>query len=178
MGNPGVTSKDSECKKKAKAARCRFLQDAANKGGEALYSALATVYNTFVDLLKTMVQVVVAFIEPIITIDKFVFDTFVKPPLSAVKSLASTLQRTVVIPAQIIGATGNACKAESQNAVAVKKVEQHMTRDLNWLVNKLDKMEYSGLISQDQLDALRAFPDKVDGLKAPTWNDFINFGCN
>ena len=167
-----TTSQDNTCKERAKAARDKRLKEARDKGGEVLYNAIASSYNTFVDILQQEVNAVVAVLEPIITLDKFIFDNFVKPPLSAVKSAAKVAQKTIKIPAAMIGAVSSACEQEANNQKAVNKVEQFLTQDLDHLQNKLDNFEYHSIATDKTLQALKDLPDSVDGLRAPSYQEF------
>lgn len=175
--NPLLTAQptDSTCTKSAKQAVINVLEAAANKGGELLYNALATAYNTFINLIQQEANAVVAVIEPLLTLDQFIFDNFVKPPLDSALSLVTTIQQTIKVPAQAIGATSGACNQESGNRTAVQKIEDFLTRDAGALKNKLDNYQYHSVISEKTLAALKALPSYMDKLRAPSYADFKAF---
>jgi hypothetical protein len=159
--------KPSPCTKSAWKAIGNILLNALERGGWELYDALAKTYNAFISLVVQTADAVVAVIEPLLTIDQFIYDNFVKPPLQSVKALAKTVTQTVKIPAQTMGVTSGACKQESDNKSAIQRIEQYVIQDLDWLGNKIDNFEYHHAISQKSLDALKKLPSYMNNFKMP-----------
>jgi len=164
---------DDECRIRAKAARDARLKEVALRSGEAGYNAFASVYNNFIDIIKQEVTAITAVLEPLITIDKFVYNNFVEPQLSMVKEASDVVKRTIKIPAQVIGAVSSACPKAAKNQVAVNKVEKFATQDIDKLKNKADRFKYFLYYQEEVLQALQDLPDSVDGLKAPSYSEFI-----
>lgn len=163
-----------KCQEKAKESMLKRLGELVLKGGKPAYNAFVSTVNSFIDTLSTLAGAVVAVIEPIITIDKFVFDNFIKPQAETILSTAKQIRDVVKIPAQAIGAASNDCPGGRQNAEAIKKISEQGTKGMDRLVNSVEKYEYDTERRNRVLQALKKLPDYVDKLKiTSTYEEFI-----
>lgn len=177
---PSGSSLNINCQRTAK-IKINNIVCAAARGGEPAFNAYRDAHNAFVGTLSGLANTVVATIEPILTIDEFVVNTFVRPPLDATVKVLEDTTRTIKIPLQALGKldTDPRCgKFHTGLRKGTDAVVKFLTKDYNKLSNIADNLDEWMGDRRELVEQLKALSEAVGSLEIEEdYNEFVNTKC-
>lgn len=177
----GGSTLNINCKRTTKKKIQAIMCQAAKTGGEPAFEAYKTAHNAFVSQLSGMANSIVAVVEPILTIDKFVIETFVRPPLDATVKILEETTKTIKVPLRIIGSldsTGQCAKFHTGLRKTTDSCVAFLTRDFTKISNIADELEEWVGDRTQLIEDLHALADTVSDLSIDQdFQEFITTIC-
>ena len=132
----------SPCTTKFRQKICLILFGIVKKLGEVGFNEFKSTFNAFMGQIIAIIQPFETLLETLLTIDKFVYDTFVKPPLTAAISELASVQDTIKKPLSMLQ-FDTSCDDTGALQRGVNGVVGVLTKDVNGLRNWLERLDYN-----------------------------------
>lgn len=165
MANPPLIQ--SECANGARKAIWDHAKALAEQAGEAVYEKFASIMNAFIDQVKSIIDGAIAILEPIITFDEFVMDTFVKPPLLAIADAVEQVQNTIKKPLSMLAINDPECPDTDGVSHAINAAVSFMEGDIDKFRNFLASMTLHRQWQTDLINAMKTAQTMVDSFHMP-----------
>jgi hypothetical protein len=174
-------SSHSDCKTKTKGLIRKALCAVIKAGGRPAFEAVKQAHNAFINTLSGLASTIILVIEPIVTIDKFVIETFVKPPLVATIAVVDGATKAFTIPLRVIRSLDklNECGRFHTNLRgSMDTAIQFLRKDLLKLKFLSEELDLWIEDSEARIQEIKDFADRISFLLiVEDYEVFVNNVC-